>query len=67
VVVFRNVSRWLWGVWRLVLGQDETCSDTKYDVAVGGNHEYSRLNSKAKLSKLNSKVSLSDISVGMNK
>jgi len=51
----------------LVLGQDETCSDTKYDVAVGGNHEYSRLNSKAKLSKLNSKVSLSDISVGMNK
>jgi len=38
--VFRSVFGWLWGMWGLVSVQDETCSDTKYDVSVGENHEY---------------------------
>ena len=38
----------------LVSGQDETSSNTKYDVSIGENHNYSRLNPNAKLSKLNS-------------
>jgi len=35
-------------MWGLVSGQDETCSDTKYDVSMGEDHKNSRLNLKAK-------------------
>jgi len=45
---WRNVFGWLWGVWGLVSGQVETCSDTKYDVSMAENHLHSRLISKAK-------------------
>jgi len=38
-------------MWGLVSGQDKTCSDTKYDVTMGENHEYSKLIPYAKLSK----------------
>ena len=34
--VLRTVFGWLWGVWGLISGQDETCSDTKVDVSVKG-------------------------------
>jgi len=34
-------------MWGLVLGQDETYSDTKYDVPMGVNQGHSKLNSRA--------------------
>jgi len=34
--ILRNVFGWLWGMWGLVLGQDETCSNAKVDVSVKG-------------------------------
>jgi len=39
------------------------CSDTKYDGTMKGNHKYSRMIPKAKLSKLKSKLSLSEIMI----
>ena len=53
-------------MWGLVSGQDKTCSNTKYNVSIGVNHEHSKQISKAKKSQLNLKVSLGDFTVGTN-
>jgi len=58
--VLRSVFGRLWGVWGLVSGQDETCSDTKYDVSVRENYKYSKLIANARMSKLKSRLILSE-------
>jgi len=44
-------------MWGLVSGQDETRSNTKYDIYVGENNKYSKLSANARIRKLKSRLS----------